>query len=147
MNRLWQIRAFVPFILCWTACTRSTVSSTDNGIRWSLVTDSTFQGVGAGNHAVDYVGVAGDFFSFSTDGHVYTKEGSTLDTLTYNQLSDSTVIISHFGLILNGIPDTSKITGLKSNLSYENATGTIVVESPFFLTPGGEFWRKVTLNR
>jgi hypothetical protein len=158
---------FLPVILLYlTACTKTTsssfiamASSTSNTTSsnqsessapanaWNLVTDSTFEGVGLGNHAVDYTGVSGDYFSFSTDGYVYTREGTLLDTLTYQMFSDSSVIISHFGIILNGIPDTSIITGLTGTLDSGNAADTIVIESPFVITPGGEFWRKVTLSR
>ena len=75
-----------------------------------------------------------------------------LDTLTYQMVSATTAVISHFGIIINGIPDTSTIAGLGANsLTGSNDSGqtpdTLVIESPFFLTPGGEFWRKVTLSR
>jgi hypothetical protein len=56
------------------------------------------------------------------------------------------MIISHFGLTANGIPDTCTITGLTGNLTSGQTGQRIVIESPFFLTPGGEFWRKVTLS-
>lgn len=138
-------------LLCWTACTKTTSSnateSAVTGNKWNLVTDSTFEGVGSSNHPVDYTGVPGDYFSFGTDGYVYTKEGNMLDTLTYHQFSDTSIVISDFGVILNGVPDTCTITGLTGNLDSGNTAQTIVIESPFFLTPGGEFWRKVTLSR
>jgi|HubBroStandDraft_5_1064220.scaffolds.fasta_scaffold48664_2 hypothetical protein len=163
--------SFLVILLYLTACTKTTdikttaytgtdtiLSSTGNEQApippgaWNLISDSTFEGVGLGNRPVDSTGLSGDYFSFSTDGYVYTKEGNLLDTLTYQMVSDSTVIISHFGIIINGIPDTCTITGLGANsLTGSNDSGqtpeTIVIESPFFLTPGGEFWRKVTLSR
>jgi hypothetical protein len=147
----------LAILLYLTACTKTTVSSNEGesaspANKWNLVTDSTFEGVGLANHPVDYTGEPGDYFSFSTNGHVYTKEGNVLDTLTYQQFSASTIFISDFGIIGNGIPDTSTITGLGTNsLTANNGSDptpqTIVIESPFAITPGGEFWRKVTLSR
>jgi hypothetical protein len=150
--------SFLAILLYLTACTKTTLSSTGNEQApippgaWNLISDSTFEGVGSANHPVDYTGQPGDYFSFSTNGHVYTKEGNVLDTLTYQQFSDSTIFISDFGIIANGIPDTSTITGLGANsLTGSNDSGqtpdTLVIESPFDITPGGEFWRKVTLSR
>jgi hypothetical protein len=94
------------------------------------------------------VGQLGDYFSFTTDGHVYTREGGVLDTLTYKMVSDSTIIISDFGFIANGVSPTDTIKGLGANSLTTASTGqTIVIESPWFPTPGGLFWRKVTLSR
>ena len=144
--------SFLAILMYLMACTKSAVPSNDDGTadlngKWSLVNDSTFVGAGSSNHQVNYTGEAGDYFSFSTNGNVYTKEGSVLDTLTYKMVSDTSIIISDFGLIVNGIPDTSTITGLKATNGLGITVQIIVIESPFFLTPGGEFWRKVTLRR
>jgi hypothetical protein len=145
----------LAILLYLAACTKKAVSSNDpagSAGKWNLVNDSTFEGVGPSNHSVDYTGQAGDYFSFSTNGHVYTKEGELRDTLTYRLVSDSSIIISGFGLIVNGVPDSSIITGLGANsliasIGVGAASQVISIESPFFLTPGGEFWRKVTLSR
>jgi hypothetical protein len=144
--------SFLVIFLNLMACTKTAGPSNEYGTadltgKWNLVSDSTFEGAGSSNHPVDYTGEAGDFFSFSTNGNVYTKEGSVLDTLIYKMVSDTSIIISDFGLIVNGIPDTSTISGLTANNGLGITVQTIVIESPFFNTPGGEFWRKVTLRR
>ena len=147
-GKLW----FLVILLYLTACTKTAVPSNDNGMasitgKWNLVNDSTFEGAGSSNHLVVYTGETGDYFNFSTNGYAYTKEGTVLDTITYRMVSDTSIIISDFGLILNGIPDTSTIAGLAANNGLNPMVQIIVIESPFFLTPGGEFWRKVTLSR
>jgi hypothetical protein len=152
MKHPWGKLSFLAILLYLTACTKTGVSSNENdqaggANKWNLVTDSTFEDAGSANHPVDYTGEPGDYFSFSTNGYVYTKEGNVLDTLTYQMVSATSIIISDFGLIVNGIPDTSTITGLTGSIDSGNTADTIVIESPFFLTPGGEFWRKVTLSR
>ncbi len=144
--------SFLAVLLYLTACTKTAVQSNEYGTanlagKWNLVTDSTFEGVGSSNHPVNYTEVTGDYFSFSTNGYVYTKEGSLQDTLTFRMVSDTSIIISDFGLIVNGVPDTSTVKSLTANNGLGVMVQTIVIESPFFLTPGGEFWRKVTLSR
>jgi hypothetical protein len=143
--------SFLVAFFCLTACTKGDSSSNQNkqaslvGI-WILINDSAYTGTGVSNRLVDYTGETGDYFNFSTNGYVYTKENTKLDTLAYSLISDTSIIISNFGLITNGVPDTSIITGLNEN----NGTGvnvqTIFIESHLGITPGGEFWRKVTLR-
>lgn len=106
--------------------------------KWNVVSDSTYVGVGVNNHPVNYHGQQGDYFDFRTDGHVYTKEGAVLDTLSYSVISNTAIIIQSFGLIANGVPETSNVT---------RTTNTAVIDAPVFFTPGGAFGRKVTLSR
>jgi hypothetical protein len=136
-------------LLYLTACAKTTRSSNypksgDITGKWNLVSDSTFEGIGASNHPFDYAGSVIDYFNFSSNGYVYTREGASLETLTYRLVLDSSIIISNFGIILNGVQDTSTISGLTAT---NGSTQTIVIESPFISTPGGNFWRKVTLRR
>jgi hypothetical protein len=156
MKHLTGKFSFLAILLYLTACTKTAVPS-KNGMasltgKWNLVNDSTYGGVGLSNRLTGYTGETGDYFNFSTNGNAYTKEGTVMDTLTYRMVSDTSIIISNFGLILNGIPDTSNIAVLTANsLTANNRLAPmvqmIVIESPFFITPGGEFWRKVTLSR
>ncbi len=108
--------------------------------------NSTFEGVGYSNHPVVYVGQAGDYFNFSANGVVYTKEANLLDTLIYKTVSDTSILLSGFGAILNGIPDTSKIKGLTANIGLLITSQIITIESPKVFTPGGSFG-KVNLSR
>jgi hypothetical protein len=136
-------------LLYLTACAKTTRSSNysksgDITGKWNLVSDSTFEGIGASNHPFDYTGSIIDYFNFSSNGYVYTREGASLETLTYRMVLDSSIIISNFGITLNGVQDTSTISGLTAT---NGPTQTIVIESHFISTPDGNFWRKVTLRR
>jgi hypothetical protein len=62
-------------------------------------------------------------------------------------VSDTKIIICSFGLILNGVQDAGTVSGLTAGGASGGSAQIIVIESPFELTPGGEFWRKVTLSR
>ena len=106
---------------------------------WNIVYDSTYSGVGAGNHLVTYKGKAGDYFDFNSDGNLYIREGANGSTVSYTVINDTTLIISTFGITINGIPDSTYITGLDDH----HAT----LLTPFFATPGGTFGRKVQLVR
>jgi hypothetical protein len=134
----------LPLILLLfaTSCTKNISASAATAEllgNWNLVSDSSFAGVGSGNHPVDYEGQAGDYFDFRSDGNIYTKEGNTLDTLSYQLVSGSSIIIASFGVILNGVPGTCEITTLTAHKA------TIVAKDIY--TPGGTFGRKVILTR
>ena len=107
--------------------------------KWNLVSDSTFAGVGAGNHAVNYTGQSGDYVDFNNDGNVYIKEGSNVNVYAYHNVSDTSLIIESFGITLNGVPETCLI----EKLTIDHAT----ISAPWVYTPGGTFGRTVTLSR
>ncbi len=141
-------------MLCLYSCKKddSLIQSTDNSKnltlnalngtsltgKWNIVTDSTYTGVGQYNHPVNYVGQAADYFDIKTNGVIYTKETLVLDTLSYTLKSDTAIVVQSFGGIFNGVPSVSHLT--------VNAHSAIIA-SPMFLTPGGVFWRKITLSR
>jgi hypothetical protein len=133
----------VPVVLVFfvLACTKQHAGES-GGLAggWSIVVDSSYQGVGEGNHLVVSEGSPGDYFNFTGDGIVYTKEGSVYDTLHYTFLPDSVhLIISGFGLIVNGVQDTSVVS--------DHTATSMDITSTYFPTPGGIFWRKVVLSK
>jgi hypothetical protein len=131
------------FIIVFCSCSKQNVSKNSTAAtimgKWNLISDSVFTGVGPGNHLVGYIGLPGDYFDFRTDQNVYIKEGSSYDTLGYKIVTDSTIIIADFGLILNGVQDTSKIVNLTPD--------SVTIVTPVFDTPGGAFGRMVHLGR
>jgi hypothetical protein len=134
---------FIASIFCLFSCKKNTVPAGANnpviiGV-WSIVSDSTYTGVGQNNHAVGYIGQSGDYFDIRSDGFVYTKEGAVLDTLKYTQPSDSTITIAGFGLLANGVQAVSNI----SNFSIH----TLTISSPIAITPGGLFGRVISMKR
>ena len=125
------------------SCKKSSLSANDTQAiilkKWNLLNDSTFIGVGLNNHPVNYTGQPGDYFDFKTDGYLYIKEGQLLDTLSYTLTSDTTILIASFGIIFNSVPEIVHITNL--------GTHRVTINTPFILTPGGIFGRKVNLTR
>ena len=113
-------------------------STTING-KWQILSDTQYVGVGAGNHLAVYRGKAGDYFDFGSGGKCKVSEAGVQQTLTYAVYPDSKMVISTFGITLNGIPDTSRILELTPR--------TAIISSDFFPTPGGVFGRKVELAR
>lgn len=130
--------AIIAFFL--TSCKKDLADSKATILgKWSIITDSTFEGVGASNHPINYTGKTGDYFDFRNDGKLYIKEGLKLDTSTYKLNSDSTILIPLFGITINGVTEISHITNLTSHSATINA--------PTLVTPGGLFGRKVNLSR
>jgi hypothetical protein len=140
MNRL-IIFVTVALIFIITSCKKELQSNgTTISGKWNVLTDSSFAGVGAGNHAVNYTGQPGDFFDFKSDGYLYIKEGSNTNKLSYTITSDTTIVIDSFGgVTLNGVSNTNFITNLTAH--------SVTITAPFFATPGGVFGRKVSLAR
>jgi hypothetical protein len=119
----------------------SIIQDSQKGIvgKWQIKTDSSFAGVGANNHEEVYDGMPGDYFDIRTDSNIYLKESLLLDTLSYHIISDSTMIISTFGIIFNGVPTTCQIINLTAH--------TVTIKAPVALTPGGAFGRTISLTR
>lgn len=139
MKNLRNTVLLFSLIIVTISCSKSSDQAISLIGKWNLVYDSTFSGVGTINHAVNYTGQIGDYFNFANDSIIYTKEGFVLDTLNYRLTSNNTLIISSFGIILNGIPETSQITYLTGN--------NLTILAPIIPTPAGAFGRKVNLSR
>jgi hypothetical protein len=106
--------------------------------KWQIVSDSTYAGVGINNHAVNYAGQPGDYFDIRTNDTIFTNEGAVLDTLSYKQLTDSTIVITSFGIGLNGTLGASH---------YRFSAQSMHIASPEIATPGGIFGRRITLSK
>jgi hypothetical protein len=102
--------------------------------KWNVSNDSGYEGVGLNNHFVNYSGVAGDYFIFSSDGELYTKEGSALDTLSYSFVSS--------GLTVTSVNIASNIYQVQNLTPY-----SVTLNWPGILTPGGRFARTIVLTR
>jgi hypothetical protein len=96
--RRYLLPAPVVLVFFVLACSKGAMTGHLDGT-WNIVVDSDYTGVGSNNHLVVYNGFPGDYFEFTGNDSVFTKEGSVFDTLHYTFLADSVhVIISGFGL-------------------------------------------------
>ena len=104
--------------------------------KWNIKIDTSFAGELASNHEVIYSGKPGDYFNFNSDGKVYIRENSLLDTLTYTVSSDS-ILIPNFNFAYEG------------KCRFKSAsTDTIVISTGYFVFFGaGTFGRTVYLYR
>jgi hypothetical protein len=107
--------------------------------KWNIVGDTTYSGVNTGANPTIYSGQPGDYFDFRTDGHVYIKEGAAMDTLSYNQLTTTSVSISSFTQKNTTAIDTCTIAAFTLHHS--------IVVSPLLTPPSGPQQRKVGLTR
>jgi len=102
--------------------------------KWNIVSDSTYVGAGLSNVPFDYAGHPGDYYDFNSDGFVYINEAAVLDTSAYRLISSSQIVINSFE---NGITSNIKTFTIHN----------LIIESPMLPTPGGIFWKKITLSR
>jgi hypothetical protein len=138
LKNLIVILVLTPFLISCSKIKQVKVSADISG-KWNVVSDSSIDGFGINNHAINFIGQPGDCFNFSASGSLYIKEGLDFDTLKYKLVINSSIVIDGFGATLNGIQDTTNIINFTPH--------TAVVSSPLIITPGGEFQRKVTLSR
>ena len=140
MKRILLFGFIIFSAICLNGCNKNSASINATFLgKWNIVTDSIYEGVGVNNHIVVYTGQQGDYFNFLSNGVLYSKEGSVLDTLNYSLVSNTAIIVSSFGIIANGVTETSQITNQTSH--------NLTIASPVTLTPGGVFGRTVTLSR
>ena len=142
MKNIRYILCMAVATICLYACKK--VDGVANGKmeilgKWNVVSDSTHVGIGVNNNAVAYNGKPGDYFDFRSDGLIYTREGTALDTLNYTFISDSKILIPQFDVILNGEAQTSTINNFTSH--------SLNIAAPLIFTPGGVFGRSVRLSR
>ncbi len=109
--------------------------------KWSLVRDSVYNGMGnfPAARTSAYNGVSGDYFDFRADGKCYTKEGNVYDTLAYSITANHLVVLSKFGLNVNGSYEPNIVPVLTDH----NAT----IQTQFLATPDGFYLRYIYLRK
>ena len=134
LNALFVI--FLFFILS-PSCKKSSSIEPQSVIgKWKIQKDSTYAGVGYNNQKVIYLGQPDHYFNFTSDGHIYTRENSVLDTFSYTINSGSIII-----------PDFGYGDGTGKGKIQSSSTNSLIISSGYLLTPGGIFGRTVYLNR
>ena len=133
LNLLLLITGLLIFNL---SCKKNSDSPTSILGKWNIQIDTFFVGGLASNHEVIYYGQLGDYVDFNSDGNLYTKENSILDTLTYTLSSDS-IIIQNFS------------NGYEGKCLFKSpSTHNIVISSGYFIFfGGGTFGRSIDLYR
>ena len=107
---------------------------------WNIVVDTTSGGAGSANAFAIYTGKPGDYFDVRDNGFIYSKEGATLDTASYQLLSDSTITIQSFFYFTNtAMLPTCDIKSIGAN--------SIRIYLPWIFSPGGAFGRSIVLSR
>ena len=109
--------------------------------KWNLVRDSIYDSMGnfPAARTSTYNGVAGDYFDFRADGKCYTKEGNVYDTLAYSITPGHLVVLSKFGIEVNGSFEPNMVPVLTDH----NAT----ITTQFLGTPDGFYLRFLYLEK
>lgn len=134
LNSLFVI---VSFFILLPSCKKSSSIESQSLIgKWNIEKDSIYTGVGNNNQKVVYSGKPDDYFNFTSDGHIYTRENSVLDTFSY-AINSGSIIIPDFGFG----------DGIGKGKIKSSSTNSLIISSEYLLTPGGIFGRTVYLNR
>ena len=133
LNLLLLITGLLIFNL---SCKKNSDSPNSILGKWNIQIDTFFVGEGASNHERIYYGQLGDYFDFNSDGHLYTRENSVVDTLDYTLSSDS-IIIQNFS------------DGYEGKCLFKSPSAhNIVISSGYFnFFGGGTFGRSIYLFR
>jgi hypothetical protein len=92
----------------------------------------------------NYHGVAGDYFNFTANGHLYIKEGANADTATYSVINGSQLNITWYYVNGTGFPNgASKGAFTVTNLTAHTVTLTL----PEIITPDGAEYEEINLKR
>jgi hypothetical protein len=142
----------LPFVILLfsviAACTKPGMGGCDPGNmngsmsltgKWQVMQDSISNSWLKTSPVITYyIGAAGDYFDFRSDGFCYTKEGDAFDTLAYKWVSPQSIVVQNFGLVINGATEPSV-------LSRTATTATITTQN--ILSPSGTIFREVNLKR
>jgi hypothetical protein len=105
--------------------------------KWNILNDSTsLQGIGPLQKDIhsNYIGAQTDYYNFTSEGNLYVKEGTNLDTCTYTFVSSNQINI--VGFYVNG----TEFLGGASMGTYviEGLTENSVTLKLSELTPDGK---------
>ena len=131
LNSLFVIVVFFIFLSSCKKIVRESLVG-----KWNIQRDSTYVAVGSNNHKVIYSGQTDDYFNFTSDGHIYSRENSILDTLSYTVSSGSVMI-----------PNFDDRGGVGIGKIQSASTHSLSISSRYLITPGGVFGRSVSLKR
>jgi hypothetical protein len=109
--------------------------------KWNLVRDSVFNSMGnfPAARTSAYNGTPGDYFDFRTDGKCYTKEGNVYDTLNYSITTNHLVVLSKFGINVNGSYEPNIVPVLTDHAA--------TIQTQFLATPDGFYLRYIYLKK
>jgi hypothetical protein len=109
--------------------------------KWNLVRDSVYNSMGnfpAGRTSA-YNSAPGDYFDFRADGKCYTKEGNVYDTLAYTITANHRVVLSKFGIDVNGSYEPNIVPVLTDHKA--------TIQTQFLATPDGFYLRYLYLKK
>jgi hypothetical protein len=139
MKTLKAFLILTTLLFCLYACKKGSNPKPGSiAGRWNIVSVATDTGVGVNNHVVNYAGQPGDYYEFTTNGILYTREGTASDTLVYTMVGDTSIFIKTPGNTA-GIPQPGRITTFTAH--------NLVIYGPYLSTYGGTFGSTVSLSR
>jgi hypothetical protein len=126
----------IGLLLLVSSCKKSSTATQVLG-KWNILSDSMYVGAGTANNKVAIHVNRGDYFNFSSDGHIYMLENSIFDTISYS-LSSNFIVVPGF--------EDEQVTGT-GLISYQLNKFVLSISTGYSPTPGGTFGKTVHLTR
>jgi len=121
MRKLKAFLTLTVMIFCMYACKKAGSTAPGSVVgKWNIVNVTT--------RGQSYMGQPGDYFNFTADGNLYTKEGAKLDTFTYTMRADSAIVMTP-PAYTNALSEFGSITTFTAN--------SLQINGPYPITPGG----------
>lgn len=105
---------FIAGTLALSSCDKDDDISTETALQrlqnvWKVDNIKTVFYTPPTEATINYTGQPADYYDFRTDGKLYTQVNGDKDTLLYNLINSTTIVVNN-----NGSIDTGKITTLTS---------------------------------
>jgi hypothetical protein len=138
--------AIVLIVFSLTSCEKSPLNDSLLIGRWSIINDSTLLLNDVPNRTdshSNYIGGLTDYFDFTSEGNLYVKEGTNLDTLAYTYGSNNRIKIIAFSYNGTRFPGGANI-GTYIIVGQTGNTVSLVLSE---LTPDGKETRIINLKK
>ena len=138
MKNLKAFLILTGLLFCLYACKKN--SNTNPGSivgKWNIVSVASIEG--DDEPVTTYTGQPGDYYEFTANGALYTKEGTAISTCNYT-MADSSITLT-----FPGNPDAIAEWGRVTTFTAHS----LVINGPYPVSPGGAITAGslVTLSR
>ncbi|RYY64866.1 MAG: hypothetical protein EOO13_17955 [Chitinophagaceae bacterium] len=102
-------------LLVFSSCDKDDDVTTETALQrlqkvWKVDKLTTVYYTTPASATINYTGQASDYYDFRTNGKLYTSVNGGLDTLDYNLINNTTIVVNN-----NGSIDTGRITTLTNS--------------------------------
>ena len=154
MKNLIAIICFLFIVIELVSCNKSGINSNyigganNNSIvgNWQIINDlsSITNSLNGFNNHLNYIGVSGDFYNFTSDSNLYIKKANSLDTGKYSTIADNKIQIIMFSESGVNFGTNGAIRGIFTITNLTSKTLTLTLSGS---TPEGQELEVINLKK